>query len=396
MTTHHAQACHNCGSTRLNHFYNVDNVPVHSVLLMRSRTEAIEYPKKDIELGLCLSCGFIQNNRFDPHCHEYSERYEETQGFSRHFQKHLYQLAADLIERYQVRNKTVVEIGCGKGEFLSLLCQLGGNRGIGIDASYVPGRLEGNDDLDIIFIQDFFENNTSILAEADLIVCRHTLEHIPYTAKFLRKLRQAIPEDRRPVIFFDLPDATRILKENAFWDIYYEHCSYFTPSSISAVFRAEGFCPTELYRLYDGQALAIEAYPERCSSPKKFAIESSTEELATLADSFSQRTLVAVHDWKRRIQKERRLNRSICIWGSGSKAVSFISAMGSDCNIDVVIDINPHRQGTYLLGSGYKIEPPEILSCLRPDIVIVMNPLYKREIAQYLSTLGVNTDLVSL
>ena len=39
----------------------------------------------------------------------------------------------DLIRRYDLRGKEVIEIGCGKGEFLSLLCEVGDNRGVGFD-----------------------------------------------------------------------------------------------------------------------------------------------------------------------------------------------------------------------------------------------------------------------
>ncbi len=388
--------CLNCGSSTLDHFYRVDNVPVHSVLLMRSRSEAMVYPKKDISLALCSSCGFIQNTSFDPHCHEYSERYEETQGYSPHFQKFSQQLASDLIERHQLYNKTIVEIGCGKGEFLTLLCRLGGNRGIGIDASYVSGRHKDHSDINVSFIQGFFEDNTGPIEEADVIVCRHTLEHIPDTALFLRRLRQAIPESRNPVIYFDLPDTTRVLSEAAFWDVYYEHCSYFTASSLAAVFRAEGFNTSKMYRLYDDQMLAIEARPSTHLSENSFELEMSIDELTLLTGSFSQAVKQAIYGWEQCIKEEIINGRAVAIWGSGSKAVAFISALDVDCSIDAVVDINPHRQGSYLPGSGYRIEPPEYLSSLKPGLVIIMNPVYRFEIISDLEKLGVEAKVLWL
>ncbi len=58
----------------------------------------------------------------------YSTKCEETQGFSPMFQSFHSKLAKDLIERYDLRNKSVLEIGCGKGEFISMLCAMGRNR----------------------------------------------------------------------------------------------------------------------------------------------------------------------------------------------------------------------------------------------------------------------------
>jgi hypothetical protein len=301
-----------------------------------------------------------------------------------------------LIKRHKLHNKTIVEIGCGKGEFLTLLCRLGGNRGIGVDASYVAERDIDQNDVDIVFIKGFFEEHTSVIAEADFIVCRHTLEHISTTAYFLRRLYQAIPEDRRPVIFFDLPDTTRVLIEAAFWDVYYEHCSYFTPTSLANVFRTEGFSVSKLYRLYDDQMLAIEASPGTSNLEIKLDIELPVEEIAAATSAFSQQVTTAVDSWNDCIKEANMVGRSVTIWGSGSKAVSFICSVCVDCHIDAVVDINPYRQGSFLPGSGHKIESPEYIATLPPGIVIVMNPVYKLEINQELASLGVDAEVLTL
>ena len=42
-------------------------------------------------------------------------------------------------------------------------------------------------------------------------------------------------------MFFELPDVMRELCEGAFWDLYYEHCTYFSCGSLARLFRATGF-----------------------------------------------------------------------------------------------------------------------------------------------------------
>src|ERR1700688_2353115 len=135
-----AQACPSCAMPDVKIFYRVDGAPVHSVLLMNSPEMARGFPKRSIALGLCRTCGFISNTEFDSSVHSYSGEYEETQGYSATFRAFHEKLARDLIGRYGIRDKTVIEVGCGKGEFLSLLCRLGNNRGIGIDPAFVPAR----------------------------------------------------------------------------------------------------------------------------------------------------------------------------------------------------------------------------------------------------------------
>jgi SAM-dependent methyltransferase len=169
--------CPACGGVRLTPFYEMSGAPAHSVLLMPTREAALAYPRGDIHLALCEDCGFITNTAFDPSLHEYSERYEETQGFSPTFGAFHRALAQRLIDRYDLRHKTILEIGCGKGEFLTMLCQMGDNRGVGFDPAYIPERNAAADDR-ITFIRDFYSEQYADY-QADFVVCKMTLEHIP-------------------------------------------------------------------------------------------------------------------------------------------------------------------------------------------------------------------------
>src|SRR5665213_3630088 len=93
--------CPACGSRDINGFYLVQDVPVHSVLLMASKEQAVSYPRGTLNLALCSSCGFIFNAAFDPEVMEYCSRYEETQGFSDTFRAFHRRLADDLNGRHQ-------------------------------------------------------------------------------------------------------------------------------------------------------------------------------------------------------------------------------------------------------------------------------------------------------
>ena len=66
-------------------------------------------------------------------------------------------------------------------------------------------------------------------------------------------------------MFFEVPATEIILREQRFWDIYYEHCSYFSPHSLDRLFRAAGFFPTAVGSEYDGQYLTIAASTEDTS-----------------------------------------------------------------------------------------------------------------------------------
>ena len=55
--------------------------------------------------------------------------------------------------------------------------------------------------------------------------------------------------------------SARILKEAAFWDVYYEHCSYFGEASLSRLFGQTGFVVRRVWTGYDDQYLMIASSP---------------------------------------------------------------------------------------------------------------------------------------
>jgi len=115
------QICPNCSGIGMSSFYSIQQIPVHSCLLVPSQEEALSFPTGDLKLAFCPGCGFVANTLFDSSRHNYSSRYEESQGFSACFNAFQDRLIRRLVEQYDIRDKDVLEIGCGKGEFLMRL-----------------------------------------------------------------------------------------------------------------------------------------------------------------------------------------------------------------------------------------------------------------------------------
>ena len=385
--------CPNCHGRGLSHFYSVDGIPVHSCLLMPTREKATGYPKGDLRLGFCKTCGFIANTRFDPSVHEYSQLYEETQGFSPTFNAFAKSLAQRLIDEYDLRGKTILEIGCGKGEFLELICTLGDNRGIGIDPAHVPGRSSTEAASRVEFIEDFYSEKYAHL-KADMVCCRHTLEHIAPTLDFMRMVRRAVGDAPDTLVFFEVPDVLRVLREGAFWDIYYEHCSYLSLGSLARVFRASGFEVTDLELAYDDQYSLIMARPTDAPSPPGTGAEDDMPALVEAVERFTEVCSRRIDEWRRTISRIASTGGRTVVWGSGSKGVAFLTTLDVTDEIDVAVDINTYKHGKFMPGTGQEIVSPESLVDLAPTHVIVMNPIYCEEIQADLDRLGVEAELL--
>ena len=121
ITTSTTYVCPNCSGHDVELFYEANNVPVHSCVLLSTEQEALNFSRGDINLGFCNNCGFISNFTFDPSLLDYTVNYEDQQSFLPTFNLFLKSLANRLVEKYDLHDKEILEIGCGKGDFLILL-----------------------------------------------------------------------------------------------------------------------------------------------------------------------------------------------------------------------------------------------------------------------------------
>ena len=96
------------------------------------------------------------------------------------------------------------------------------------------------------------------------------------------------------------------------------------------------------------------------------------------------------------VDERRARGGRVVVWGSGSKGVSFLSAIGGGEGVSHVVDINPHRQGRFMVGTGHPIVGPEALKEVAPTTVVVMNAIYRKEVADLLAGLGLTPELLTL
>jgi SAM-dependent methyltransferase len=385
--------CRGCFGSNIFKFYSLDNVPVHSVMLADSKQDALNFPKGNILLGFCLNCGLISNLSFDPMNMEYSSGYESTQVYSDTFNQFHVELAEDLIERFGLHNKTIIEIGCGNGEFLALLCELGGNTGIGFDPAFEDQDHQRLRSSNLTIIKDFYSEKYNQY-KADFFCCKMTLEHIASPIELIKSIRHAIRQDYQTTVFFQVPDVIRILEEIAFWDIYYEHCSYFDRSSLAGLFKRCGFNVSNVWKAYEDQYLMIECQPDTEGVVQDEISSADIERINRAVRNFQNGCNESIVKWKSKIRDLYLGGKKTILWGGGSKAVSFLTTLKIMDEIKYVVDINPRKQGTYIAGTGQEIVSPAFLRNYEPETVIIMNNVYFDEIKNKLGQIHLSPELL--
>lgn len=315
-----------------------------------SLSEALESATGQIVLKQDPRTGIVHNAAFEPELVVYDTGYDNEQGHSVVFRKHL-SAVSDRIA-HEFADKSILEVGCGKGLFLKLLKERGFDV-VGVDPSYTGD--------DPTIVRDFY--SPSLNLRADSIVLRHVLEHIPDPVAFLDMLRTA---NGGGLIYIEVPCLEWIAEKKAWFDIFYEHVNYFRLGDLTAIFGRV----LSAEHIFGGQYIGIVAdlgtlrYPPAGLTDEFRLPENFSGGINEAAAALRQTTYA--------------------VWGAASKGVIFSHLMKQQhgplpC---LAIDVNLAKQGRYMPVSGVGIYSPDAgLSALAEDAtIVVMNNNYIDEI----------------
>ncbi|HEY0981918.1 MULTISPECIES: class I SAM-dependent methyltransferase [unclassified Schlesneria] len=385
-----AENCPVCDSPSTSLFLDRPSVPVHQNLLMASPEEASQIKRGRLAMHVCSTCGFVFNRAFDDRLMSYNQNYENTQVHSPAFNEYVDQLVGTVLRDSGMRGATIVEVGCGKGDFIKRLLRTDPRaRGYGFDPSYLgpdvvlDGRLK--------FEKRFYDASSADL-KADIVICRHVIEHITRPNEIVRAVRSAVESNPEAHVFFETPSVDWILENEVTWDFFYEHCSLFTAASLSTLFTRNRFHVESVRHVFGEQYLWLHARPAAVTPQVTLQPGTTPENARRFKDVEARRNRV----WRELIQAESARG-PLVVWGAGAKAVTFANLVDPDHRwIEAIVDVNPSKQGKYLAGSQHPIIAPDSLSELQPACVLVLNPNYRDEISQRLSSLGLSTEIIDL
>jgi SAM-dependent methyltransferase len=318
-------------------------LPVMTNRLADSVNDSSNVRVGTIELALS-EYNYVYNRTFDESLLNYDGQYQNEQGYSPIFQKHIDDVLEIVLPH--VQGKEVIEIGCGKGSFLEKLRKHGVSI-TGYDSSYTG---------DKSYIVKTHIDQSSTLS-CDIIILRHVLEHINNPTKFLSDLSKSVT--RECLVYIEVPDIEWTLKNEIFYDIAYEHCNYFRLSSFNSIFSDV----LETGSFFKGQYI--------------YAVAPLSLKLQKAGDlSISFDCLV---DKKQRL-REKLKNNKVIIWSAAGKGGHFAYEF-TDLDVDFAVDINPQKQNKYIYGTNIRVVSPEEAKTRYDNhLVVIMNAIYAHEI----------------
>ncbi len=372
--------CPVCRSTAVEPVLTVRGAPLQIGVAWPDRAAARSAEVGDTVLTICLACGFLFNAGFEPGRVRYTVGYDVVLVHSGVYRAYLEAEARLLVQRYGIRRRRVVEIGSGDGYFLRLLARLGGNEGHGFDPS-LPG-----DSVEPGLRLSATEFTPGLLGHsADLVVIRSVLELVTDPVGFLRDARAAMQPGG--LCYLEVPNVDWVLRNGMAWNIHYEHCSYFTASTLRNVCASAGLHVLESSPVYhDGQYLRAVA-----------VLDEVEPAVVDTARRFGASYRAAVASWTARLRLACDKGRTVILWGAGGRGASFLAAVDPAAGlVAFAVDVNPARQGAYVPVTGHPIRAPDALTAAAVDVIIVANNTYLTEIARIARAHGFKGELWTL
>jgi SAM-dependent methyltransferase len=367
-------------------------VPVLMHKLFDSAADAKQTPTGDIDLVRCRSCGFAWNRDFDQSAISYDPSYDNCQTHSAVFRGHVDTCARNVVASQIEKNQLhIVELGAGQGDFLKRLAAVGGARVASLTGFDPAWRgADGAVDSKISMYRRLFSAETSRLLPSlpDVVVSRHTIEHIAEPAAFLETIRQALDGREGVDVYIETPDISWIVQNQAIEDVFYEHCSIFDPESLDLAVTSAGFDVIGIESCFSGQYLWAHA---RSGSPETERTRRApvSEMTITSADLLST--------WRNRLEHIVAAGGKVVIWGSGAKGITFAQTVDPEGKlIAALVDINPGKHGRFIGVTGHRVLAPSSLPELHITHTVVMNPIYSGEIALALSALDLVVELIPI
>ncbi len=369
-----------------------DRVPVFLNRVYPTAESALQAVTGRLELSYCRTCQFGFNAAFDPAAIAYGPDYENNQGYSPSFSRHLDSMVK-LVLRDLGSSRAVLEVGCGQGDFLRRLAAAlpGSVELAGVDPSY---RSTHQPEPRIRFGATTLDRFTAELPKVPWIaLSRHVIEHVRTPVDFVASLLSGQASAGPDRLLLETPSFEWIVRNRMWIDVFYEHCSYFTGSSLRKIGSRAGWSVVSVDAVFGKQYFWLTAR-------RKSALETEAEStgpdclMAAEVEEFASGETEMRSYWQRRIEAAAQKG-PVAIWGAGAKGMTFATLLDSDrSRVKCLIDLNPAKQDCFTPLSAHPIVSPE--GALKAGVVaaFVMNPNYLDEIR--LMTAGTSLELVGV
>jgi 2-polyprenyl-3-methyl-5-hydroxy-6-metoxy-1,4-benzoquinol methylase len=314
----------------------------------------------DLDVFQCSSCGLIQ---LDINPVTYYKKVIRASGFSNEMTEFRFKQFKTWIKKYNLTSKKILEVGCGKGEYLRILSN-SGVKAFGIEYSMSSVNYCKQKGLSVK--QGFFGDEELLLEENqyDGFMCLSFMEHWPKPNKVLAALCQNLSDGAIGLI--EVPNFDMILEKGLYSEFISDHLMYFTEDTLKSTLHLNGFEVLESKPIWHNYILSA-VVRKRVRTDLDF-MKGLRSKVKSDIDNFISST---------------KINK-VAIWGAGHQALATISLTNIENFIEYIVDSAVFKQGRYSPASHIPIVSEDELTKNPVDAVIIMAGSYSEEIQKIL------------
>lgn len=311
----------------------------------------------DLDICQCSLCGLVQL------CNDpvpYWREVIRATAFSPEMGEFRKNQFRSFVERYTLAGKKIVEIGCGRGEYLSLMKQAGAD---------VYGTEFGKDSAahcvkaGLNVEQIFIENSAVQLANApfDGFIIMNFLEHLCNPNATLQGICANLADHATGLV--EVPNFDMMLKKNLFSEFIGDHLFYFTRETLNALLERNGFEVVETQEIWHDYIISSVVRKRTPTDLSAFR-----HQQASLKSELAR--FVATHG-----------SKNVAVWGAGHQALAVLALADLGDSIKYVVDSAPFKQGRYTPSTHIPIVSPDTLTSDPVAAILVMAAAYSDEVA---------------
>ena len=285
---------------------NTINTP--SILTMQPFPKAAQfYPKlyefkEDsgivLEVYQCEYCNLLQL------CSEPVSYYKEVitaASFSQDAKNSRLKEFEKFMNKFGLKGKKALEVGCGKGPMLDIL-QSAGFNAVGLE--YNKEFVELGKTCERNIIQGhLYDLEVEEAQKFDAFISLNYIEHQPDVQKFIQSLHNITTDDA--VGYITAPNVEYLLKTNTLYEFVADHLVYFTKETMVRAFETNGFEVLECEIINNENDIAL-------TVQKRKVVPIQGEEVVDLL----------VDDLQYLVDEKVAQNKKVAIWGAGHRTLA--------------------------------------------------------------------------
>lgn len=357
-----------------------------------------------LDLCQCPECGLVQ---FDCEPVDYYKDVIRAGGGTRTMTRLRHEEYARLLsymQEYGIKGRNIVEVGCGRGEFLRMWQNLSESEegaealkkdqekdalsgqpkaaalrltGIEHKRELVDEakKIQTPDKITYQVVEGFAEGDYRYPnGPFDAFVQFNFLEHQPYPKDMLQNIWNNLKPKALGLV--TVPSFEYILKYNGYYELLRDHIANYTEFTLQKLFQDNGFEVLDM-RTVNRDTIEI------------IVKKADPDELTSLRYNGSLIDVSALKESYERMNKEvnahighlAETGKTMAIWGASHQGFTLASTTGLGGKVRYIIDSAKFKQGRFSPASHIPIVSPEHFFDEKVDEILIVAPGYTDEIA---------------